>query len=47
LLDFWGLLTRHWDGIVRILYEEDVFAPLLLRKALFDDKEHSCLFVAN
>jgi uncharacterized protein len=31
LLDFWGLLTRHWDGIVRILHEEDVFAPLLLR----------------
>jgi uncharacterized protein len=31
LLDFWGLLTRHWDSIVRILHEEDVFAPLLLR----------------
>ena len=31
LLDFWGLLTRHWDAIVRILHEEDVFAPLLLR----------------
>ena len=71
LLDFWGLLTRHWDGIVSILHEEDVFAPLLLRgeggiahandwatgfmrgtqlyheswKALFDDKEHSCLLV--
>jgi uncharacterized protein len=71
LLDFWGLLTQHWDGIVSILHEEDVFAPLLLRgeggiahandwatgfmrgtqlhheswKALFDDKEHSCLLV--
>ena len=22
---------RHWDSIVRILHEEDVFAPLLLR----------------
>jgi uncharacterized protein len=22
---------RHWDGIVRILHEEDVFAPFLLR----------------
>jgi yecA family protein len=30
LLDFWGLLTRHLDGIVSILHEEDVFAPLLL-----------------
>ena len=30
LLDFLGLLMRHWDSIVRILHEEDVFAPLLL-----------------
>jgi uncharacterized protein len=29
LLDFLGLLMRHWDSIVRILHEEDVFAPLL------------------
>jgi uncharacterized protein len=31
LRDFLGLLMRHWDSIVRILHEEDVFAPLLLR----------------
>jgi uncharacterized protein len=30
LLDFLGLLMRHWDGIVRILHEEDAFAPLLV-----------------
>ena len=30
LLDFLGLLMRHWDSIVRILHEEDVFAPLLV-----------------
>jgi uncharacterized protein len=29
LLDFLGLLMRHWDSIVRIL-EEDVFFPLLV-----------------
>ena len=29
LLDFLGLLMRHWDSIVRILHEQDVFAPLL------------------
>jgi uncharacterized protein len=30
LLDFLGLLMRHWDSIVRILHEEDVFVPLLV-----------------
>jgi uncharacterized protein len=30
LLDFLGLLMRHWDSIVRILHEEEVFALLLL-----------------
>jgi uncharacterized protein len=30
LLDFLGLLMRHWDSIVRILHEQDVFAPLLV-----------------
>ena len=29
LLEFLSLLMRHWDSIVRILHEEDVFAPLL------------------
>jgi uncharacterized protein len=29
LLDFLGLLTRHWDSIVLILHEQDVFTPLL------------------
>ena len=31
LLDFLGLLMRHWDSIVRILREQDVFAPLLFQ----------------
>jgi len=30
LMDFLGLLTRHWDSIVGKLHGEDVFAPLLL-----------------
>jgi uncharacterized protein len=29
LMDFLGLLTRHWDSIVGKLHGEDVFAPLL------------------
>jgi uncharacterized protein len=31
LLDFLGLLMRHWDSIVRKLCEQDVFAPLLFQ----------------
>lgn len=34
LQDFLSLLMRHWNSIVRILQEEDVFAPLL-----FQDEE--------
>jgi len=30
-MDFLGLLMRHWDSIVRILREQDVFAPLLFQ----------------
>jgi uncharacterized protein len=32
LQDFLNLIFQHWNGIVRILQEEDVFAPLLFHE---------------
>jgi yecA family protein len=32
LQDFLNLIFHHWNSIVRILQEEDVFAPLLFHE---------------